>query len=101
MTKYVSNSIILLGKQERRKRAMNFEKDKNNDYICYLDGSSFSRYKIKFLPRRLQKYAREFNLEMFSYFITNFELEGYTKTIYFDSIGFRYEITFTKNEVVE
>lgn len=72
-----------------------------NDYICYLDGSSFSRYKIKFFPRRLREYAREFNLEMFSYFITNFELEGYTKTIYFDSIGLRYEITFTKNEVVE
>lgn len=73
-------------------------KDENNDYICYLGGGSFSRYKIKFLPRRLRKYAREFNLKVFSYFINNFELEGYTKTVYFDSIGLGYEITFTKKE---
>lgn len=76
-------------------------KDENNDYICYLDGSSFSRYKIKFLPRRLRKYAREFNLELFSYFINNFKLEGYEKKVHFDSFAFRYEITFTKDEVVE
>ena len=83
-------------------------KDENNDYICYLDGSSFSSYKIKFLSRRFRNYAREFNLKLFSYFINNFKLEGYTKTVHFDSFDCRYEITFTKensakveNEVVE
>lgn len=76
-------------------------KDESNNYICYLDGDSFSSYKIKFLSRRLRKYAREFNLEVFSYFINNFKLEGYTKTVHFDSFDCRYEITFTKDEVVE
>lgn len=71
-------------------------KDENGDYVCYLDDCKFSNYKIKLFPRRLRKYAREFNLEVFSYFINNFKLEGYTKTVYFDSLGLRYEITFTK-----
>lgn len=76
-------------------------KDENGDYICYLDGSSFSSYKIKFLSRRLRKYAREFNLELFSYFINNFKLEGHRKTVHFDSFGLEYEITFTKREKEE
>lgn len=76
-------------------------KDENGDYTCYLDGHSFSHYKIKFLPRRLRKYAREFHIELLSYFINKFELEGYAKTISFDPLGLRYEITFIKNKVVE
>lgn len=76
-------------------------KDENGDYTCYLDGHSFSHYKIKFLPRRLRKYAREFNLEVFSYFINNFELKGYAKTVYFDSFECKYEVTFIKDKVVE
>lgn len=71
-------------------------KDENGDYICYLDDCKFSHYKIKLFPRRLRKYTREFNLEIFSYFINNFELEGYAKEVYFDPIELRYEIVFTK-----
>lgn len=71
-------------------------KDENDDYICYFDNYNFSNYKIRFLPHHLRKYAREFNLEVYSYFINNFELEGYAKEVYFDPIELRYEIIFTK-----
>lgn len=76
-------------------------KDENNDYICYVDGDGFSRYKLRFLPRRFRKYACEFNLKLFSYFVNNFKLEGYTKIVHFDSFECRYEITFTKKEKEE
>lgn len=71
-------------------------KDENSDYICYLDNYNFSNYKIRFLPRHLRKYAREFNLKIFDYFINNFEIEGYTKKVYSDPFEHRYEIIFTK-----
>lgn len=76
-------------------------KDENGNYVCYLDSYNFSNYKIKPLPRRLRKYTREFNLKVFNYFIYNFELEGYVKTVYSDSFEYGYKITFIKDEMVE